>query len=159
MAGLKFPRSTLHPPPHEHQRMTRGQTGTLFLKSCGSFIRYLPPALTDAFPDSILWCPVDFVRHGRHAMGMEAVLPTSLATGRFRPGSRPVRLTEGSRLPLPSTLHRFQRRGKFGQGFFDRGDPRCQFTTPRASRCRIIHGKRTLPQQPQRGKINSCHTR
>jgi hypothetical protein len=30
--------------------MTRGRIGTLSLNSCGSFIRYSPPALTDAFP-------------------------------------------------------------------------------------------------------------
>ena len=30
--------------------MSRGQIGTLSLNSCGSFIRYSPPALTDAFP-------------------------------------------------------------------------------------------------------------
>ena len=52
MAGLDFPLSTLHPFPHGNRRMTRGRIGTLSLNSCGSFIRYSPPALTGAFPDT-----------------------------------------------------------------------------------------------------------
>ena len=51
MAGLDFPLSTLHPSPHGNRRMTRGRIGTLSLHSCGSFIRYSPPAFTGAFPD------------------------------------------------------------------------------------------------------------
>ncbi len=34
--------------------MTRGRFGTLYLSSCGSFIRYSPPALTDAFSAPIV---------------------------------------------------------------------------------------------------------
>ena len=54
MAGLDFPLSTLHPSPREDRRMTRGQTGSLFLGLCGSFIRNSHPAFTGAFPDPFL---------------------------------------------------------------------------------------------------------
>ncbi len=46
MAGLDFPLSTLRPSNHENRRMTRGQTGSLFLVcaalSSATFIRLLP---------------------------------------------------------------------------------------------------------------------
>ena len=61
MAGLDFPLSTLHPFPHGSRRMTRGRIGTLSLNSCGSFIRYSPPALTGAFPDTF-YCFRDAMR-------------------------------------------------------------------------------------------------
>ena len=51
MAGLDFPLSTLHPPPHEDRRMTRGQTGYALPCLYGSYIRYSLPAFTGAFPD------------------------------------------------------------------------------------------------------------
>jgi hypothetical protein len=50
MAGLDTLLSTLHPPSRESRRMTRSRTGSLFLRSCRTFIRYSHPAFTGAFP-------------------------------------------------------------------------------------------------------------
>ena len=51
MAGLDALLSTLHPPSRENWRMTRSRTGSLHLRSYGTFIRYSLPAFTGAFPD------------------------------------------------------------------------------------------------------------
>ena len=46
--------STLRLNPCRDRRMTRGRIGALSLNSCGSFIGYSPPALTGAFPDTLV---------------------------------------------------------------------------------------------------------
>lgn len=50
MAGLDTPLSTLHSPLRESRRMTRSRTGSLFLGSYRTLIRYSHPAFTSAFP-------------------------------------------------------------------------------------------------------------
>ncbi len=46
MAGLDALMSTLHPPSRESRRMSRNQSGSLFLRSCRTFIGYSPPEFT-----------------------------------------------------------------------------------------------------------------
>ena len=47
-----YPCRTLHPPPYEDRRMTRGQTGYALPCLYGSCIRYSLPVFTGAFPDT-----------------------------------------------------------------------------------------------------------
>ncbi len=109
MAGLDFPLSTLHPVPRGSRRMTRGRIGYAILISCGSCIRYSPPALTDFDPPFSISYPLS-----TRGLTPPARLITSIPSPRptapescARPGSaaisQPIPTTARPRQASPSS--------------------------------------------------------